>query len=367
MAEKRPLKRENGQTLEFGASDTIPVAAVPGRQVLSPSQITIDQDNYAPTGTSFNFDAADVVRLDFDTGGRAITGFAAWTNGGIKTIVNTSDNYAYLPCEHPDSTAANRILGVCDHILPPKSALQIIYDDTTDRVRVISNPFNPAFLGGGNLRGMYYQVAAASQTAGDWGDFGFNNSGTGASLGTVAGSATVPAGWSAGTGTTAAGVVAVHLAKNLLNFGYFGSSHIVASFFVRVPTLSDGTQTFTVSCGLVPSPSSIVLDVNNSVVFKYSHGLNSGKWLAVSRDNAGAETTADTGVTVATTAADLLTVCIDKARSEARYYVNGVMVARITGNMPSAAAVGSRAAIIKTVGTTARTLAISNILAYTVY
>jgi hypothetical protein len=363
MAEAKPLKRDTGRTMEFSASDTIPAANLPARVVISPSQITADQDNYSPT----DWATADTVRLDFDANGRAITGLAAWTNGGVKTLVNISDNYGYLPCEHPDSTAANRIAGVCDHILPPKSAVQIVYDDTTDRVRVVSNPFNPAFLGGGNLRGMYYQVSAASQTAADWGDFAFNISGTGATLTTVSGSATIPAGWSSSTGTTAAGAVSVYFAKNLANFAFFGASHIVASFFVRVPTLSDGAQTFSVSCGLVNGPSSVALDVNNSVVFKYSHGLNSGKWLAVSRDNAGAETTADTGVTVATTAADLLTISIDKARSEARYYINGVMVARITGNMPNSVMAGCRATIVKTLGTTARTLAISNLSAFTVY
>jgi len=363
MAEKRPLKRENGQTLEFGASDTIPATSVPGRVTISPSQITGDQDNYSPTGWA----DADVVRLDFDTGGRAITGFAAWTNGRTKTLLNISANYGYLPGEHPDSSAANRTIGTSDQILQPYSAIVIEYDSSSSRIRVLSNNFNPAFLGYGNLRGNFYRQSAASLTAGDWGDIAFATTGTGAALGTGVATATQPGGWQLSTGTTAAGAVTLYFAKNILNPAFFGSSHIVASFMLRMPTLSDGSQTYTTSVGLIPTPTSVVLNVNNSVVVKYSHGLNSGKFLAVCRDNAGAESTADTGITVAADTAYNITICFDKARSEARFYIDGVFVARITGNIPSAVAVGQRAFIIKSVGTTARTAIVSTTSYLTVY
>jgi hypothetical protein len=358
MAEAKPLKAGSTGFEQFLSTDTIPATALPARSTISPSQITSDQDNYSPTGWA----DADVVRLDFDTGGRAITGFAAWTNGRPKVLLNISGNYGYIPAEHPDSTAANRAIGTADHIIPPYGSLTIEYDGTSSRVRVVSTMFNAAVLGFGNLRGHYYYASAASATAGDWGDFAFNQSGTGAALGTAASTATQAGGWQLAAGTTTTGACAIFFAKNLLNPAFFGAAHLIVSFYIRIPTLSDGTQTFTTSVGLVPTPSSAALDVNNSVVVKYSSGLNSGKFLAVSRDNAGAETTADTGITVAADTGYVVTVCIDKARSEARYYIDGVFVARITANIPASAATGQRAVIVKSAGTTSRTLVVASLM-----
>ena len=113
MAEAKPIKQAAGGFAEFSATDTVPAANMPAVSVISPSQITSDQDDYSPT----DWATADVVRRNFDTGGRAITGFAAWTNARQKTIINTSANFGYIPCEHPDSTAANRVIGICDHIV----------------------------------------------------------------------------------------------------------------------------------------------------------------------------------------------------------------------------------------------------------
>lgn len=361
MPEAKPIKAGSTGLEQFTSTDTIPATALPARVTISPSQVTADQDNYAPTG----WDTADVVRLDFDTNGRAITGFAAWTNGRAKILVNISGNYGYVPAEHPDSTAANRAIGTVDHIIAPYGAVVIEYDDTTDRVRVVSNTFNPALLGIGNLRGVYYQQAGGSTTAADWGDFAFAVSG--GSLGTTIATSTTTGGWSLSTGTGTTGAISVYFSKNLVSPAFSGTSHLIASFYLRIPTLSDGTQTFSVSVGIIPTPSSVALDVNNSCHFKYSHGLNGGKWLAVNRNNAGTETTADTGITVATGTANLLTVCIDKALSEARYYIDGVLVATISGSMPSGAAVGPRAAIIKSAGTTARTIVLSNFMFSAVY
>ena len=73
MAERKLLKCDSAGIQEFSATDTVPASVMPSPAVISPSQITSDQDNYSPTGWA----DADVVRLDFDTGGRAITGFAA--------------------------------------------------------------------------------------------------------------------------------------------------------------------------------------------------------------------------------------------------------------------------------------------------
>lgn len=348
---------------QLPATDTFPATSLPARVTISPAQITSDQDDYNPT----DWADADVVRLDFDTGGRGITGFEAWTNGRVKTLFNTTGNFGYIVCEGPDSSAANRVIGPSDYIIAPYGSLIIAYDSTESRTRVIYNSFNPAFLGLGNLRGHYYFQSAGSATAADWGDFAFATSGSGSTLSTVAGTATQAGGWSLSPGTTTTGACSAYFAKNLLNPTFYGSAHLTVCFYVRIPVASDGTNTFTTSVGLVPSPSSVTLNVNNSLVVKYSHGLNSGKFLAVSRDNSGSETTADTGVTVTADVGYLITICIDKALSEARYYIDGVFVARITANLPSAVATGQRAAVVKSAGTTARVFVLASFMYSSVF
>lgn len=347
MAETKPLKADATGLAQFGSTDTFPATSLPARLTISPSQLTGDQDNYNPT----DWATADVVRLNFDTGGRAITGLTAWTNGRQKVLLNTTANFGYIACEHPDSNAANRVLGVCDHIIAPYGTLLIEYDATSSRTRVIGNSFSVSSPGVGNLRGHYYNLPVGSVTAADWGDFGF----AGSSLAATAGTAALPGGWTIGTASSASGATSIYAAKNVLNPSFFGSAHMVFSTSVYFPTLSDGTQTYTFSFGLVPSPSSTTLAVNNSVCIRYSSGVNSGKFEGFCRDNAGTESTVDLGTTVAANTLYALTVCFDKARSEARFYVDGVMAGRVAANVPNAVATGGRAVIVKSAGTTART------------
>ena len=362
MAEKRPLKRESGITKEFDATDTFPATSLPARVTISPSQITSDQDNYSPT----DWATADIVRLNFDTGGRAITSFAAWTNGRQKTLFNISGNYGYLPCEHPDGTAANRVMGACDHIIAPYGAVLIEYDGTSSRVRVLTNTFNPASIGYGNLRGHYYNLRPGSTTAGDWGDFAFAvaNSGTTTA---IAGASGLPGGVGIGTSTSTNAASNLYFGKNILNPMFFGAQHVVASCFVYFPTLSDGTNTYVFSFGLIPSPSSTTLAVNNSVCIRYGSAVNSGKFEGFSRATGGGEAVVDTGITVAANTQYLLTVCFDKAISEARFYVDGVFCGRVTGSMPNGVAVGERAIIVKSAGATARSAVVAAMMLSTIY
>lgn len=349
MAEAKLLKAGSGSSdfAQFGSTDTIPAANLPAASVISPSQITSDQDNYSPTG----WDAADIVRLDFDTNGRAITGFTSWTNGQRKRLVNISANYGYIPCEHPDSTAGNRVVGICDYIIEPYGTLVLEYDSTGSRVRIVASSFNPAALAF-STKGHFYQVCPGATLGSDWGSIAFGISG--GNNGTNVPTATLPGAWEINTSTSATGAASLYLPKTINNAIFFGSCHIVSSCWMYFTTLSDGTETYTFSHGLIPTASSTTLNVNNSVTIQYTHGTNSGKFLGVSRDNSGAQSTVDLGTTVATNTPYLLTICYDKARSEARFYVNGAYAGRVTGNMPNAVATGDRTIIVKSAGTTSR-------------
>ena len=53
-------------------------------------------------------------------------------------------------------------------------------------------------------------------------------------------------------------------------------------------------------------------------------------------------------------------VCIDKARSEARFYINNEFAGKITADLPNAVVCGPRFNIVKSVGTTARDIFVHN-------
>jgi hypothetical protein len=347
-----------------GAGSTFTFDALSGSA--SPSQITSDQDNYNPTSWS----TATTIRVSGNATIRAITGFSALADGTLRRLVNVGTYALYVPSNHPDSDAANRVAGSKDYIIPPNGGiLEMYYDATTDLWRVIEQGFDASNMIESGVSGHFYQASVGSTTGADWGHIGFGIA-SGAN-GQTAPTSTLPAGWSINTSTSASGAASLFYPKSAANSVESGSAHIVTSFAVYFSTLSDGIQTYTFSGGIVPTATSTTLNVNNSVTVQYTNGTNSGKWLLVSRDNAGTQSTADLGVTVAANTVYIITVTLDKARSEARAYVTPVgsatSSARVTGNMPSATDSGARVIQVKSAGTTSREAVISNFIHYTVY
>lgn len=325
--------------------------------VISPSQITSDQDDYSPTG----WDDATTVRISFDSDINAITSFNSATDGERKILRNVGTNFGYIPGQHPDGTAANRVKAASDVFVEPGGSVEIEYDGTDSRWYVTNNTFDPSR----NVKGHWYFESVGATTGADHQNLGFGLSG-GANATSTA-TATLPGAWEINTSTSGTGVATLFLSKTVLNQFYYTSSHLVTSCWVYIPTLSTGTQTYTFQFGFVPSPNSTTLAVNNSIGIRYSDGINSGKWEGFSRGNAGAESTVDLGTTVATNTMYLLTICYDKSGTEARFYLNGEYAGRVTANLPNAVAAGVRAGIFKSVGTTSRTAQIASIKAYSVY
>jgi len=328
---------------QFGATDTIPAGNLPAKSVISPAQITADQDNYAPTGWA----DADVVRLDFDTGGWAITGFLAWTNGSVKRLLNISANYGYIPAGSANSSAGNRVAGVCDHIIPPFGCVDIAYDSTTSIVRVVYNSFNPLSP---YFRGIYHSVCPGATLGGDWAQVGFGISG--GNNATVAPTSVLPGTWEINTSTSATGASSLYLPKGANTPIRFGTAHLISIAYVYFTTLSDGTNTYTFTTGLTASNNGTSATASNSAIIRYTHGSNSGKFEGVCI--AGTTGTVDLGITVAANTAYVLAVCVDKARAEVRFYIDGVLSGVITSPVPAAVACGDRTLINKSVGTTSR-------------
>lgn len=98
---------------------------------ISPTQITSDQNNYAPTG----FSTASRIRLTSDTN-RTITGLAGGTDG--LTIIlenaNASSGDITLSSQNVASSAANRFQFPHDIILKaPAGRVELEYDGTRQR------------------------------------------------------------------------------------------------------------------------------------------------------------------------------------------------------------------------------------------
>lgn len=332
----------DGQQIYADASQTAGLRW--GPVIISPSQLTADQDNFSPT----NWAKARFVRLDADTGFRAITSFAATYDGDLKTIINTSGNCVYIPGEHPDGTAANRAAVTHDYILYGGHSADIFYDGTSARWRILTPQESPI-----GKPALSYSWSAGSATTGDYGNFSFTSTGTGASFATQSPGSGILASGNMDTGTTSTGGTTAYFTKGTTDAALFGSAHMAANFLTTFLTASDATNDFTLYYAIDDASSTIALN-NNSVGIRYNYNVNGGKWQGFSRDNAGSETTVDLGVTASTSTTYNLRVEIDKARSEARFYIDGVMRGRVTGNMPNAVGAGAHATILKSVGTASR-------------
>lgn len=317
---------------------------------ISPSSITGDQDNWNPTG----LDDATTIRVSGDATIRAITSIVAPTQTykpQTKILINVGTSPIYFPSEHPDGTAANRFTNSEDYILFPQKAMTINYDITSSRWRI---------LDGGNAvtnNTVYYDHNPGTVTSGDIGQMTFLTIGTGTNTATAS-TTTLPASMLYSTASSATAGFMGYFSKSVVTYSAFGTGHNWAEATVSIPTLSTGSETFFAYLQLTATPSSTTAEVNNSCGIRYNEAVNGGRWQLYTQDNAGAESTADLGVTVATATLYKLRIEIDKAKTEVRAYINDAYAGRVTGNMPNSVVMGSRTLLVKTVGTTERTMAV---------
>lgn len=111
---------------------------------ISPSQITSDQNDYAPTG----FSTAGVLRLSTDAS-RNLTGLAGGSDGRVILIHNVGGFSLVLKDENASSTAGNRFALNSDVTLNTDQSTMLQYDSTSSRWRVIGGTGGGS--GGGDL------------------------------------------------------------------------------------------------------------------------------------------------------------------------------------------------------------------------
>ena len=316
--------------------------------VINPSQLTAWQNNYAPTGIVPNC----IIRVDADTSYPFITGIdsTGFSDGNTVTIVNDGSNVFGLKTNSSSSTAANRFSFAEDGedaILLPNSAAVLQYDTAASRWRLLnreilrSNVWREGFVG--RYRNDFLQRINDSVLS-------YWTSGSGAShnmnqfngrFGVV----------DHNTGTTSTGTAYLYGGDgsfpNWMTKGHIG---LWWEWCIRFEDLSDGTNRYGINVGFIDS-----FNYNghaDAVMFRYRDDVNSGKW-QLSCYSAVAETTADSGITVAADTWYRLRAVIYKS-DLAEFFINGVSVGTVTSNLPINRDFGFGMIMTKAAGTTNR-------------
>lgn len=296
--------------------------------VISPAQLTADQDNYAPT----NWATSSIMRLDGDTSFRSITGLgdATQTDGMVITVRNISANAILLKDASTNpaasSTAANRFdFNGYDIPIFPKTEIDIKYDSTLARWILLS--YGSTLVIPPERFGMYFKHA-------------FWNNLFGLSVSTPSGGSLSDVGAAAGL----FGARQMSLGTTTTGFGMWkpGSNSIIllgnnwywrVDWIIKVVALSDGTNTYILRSGFLDADNA---EPTDGVYFRYTHSVNSGNWVLVARSN-GTETVSNTSTAVQTSSFVRLTVIVNPAGTLAEYFINGVSVGTIATNIPTGA------------------------------
>lgn len=311
---------------------------------------------------------------------------------GIPEIVQTvaNDTYTTTATLGINGLSLNAALALASLTADPGSPSDgwILYRSDTDAFRgrvngAWVNLLTDAFFGGATSIGttvdpindqllIYDASASAIKKVGieallaqlSWwkieSDFAFDDEkftqvatgGGGAGSSVIDGENSHPGIYQLSTGTTSAGAAGQRSALTGLKLGG-GEFRFVS--IIRIPTLSDGTETFTVRVGFGDSGSA---DGTDAVFFRYTHSVNSGQWVLVARDN-GSETTSNTSSAPVANTWYRMEIVINAAGTSASFYIDGAAVGSALTALPTGATetLGVLAgSIVKSAGTTARTL-----------
>lgn len=151
------------------------------------------------------------------------------------------------------------------------------------------------------------------------------------------------------TGTDTTGKAGVFSQNGVI---LLGRGQAFYETMVRIPVVSDATDTFTYRAGFIDNTGG---ESTDGVFFRYVHSENSGRWTLVARSN-NTETTADSGITMTAASWYKLRIEVNPAGTLASFYINGVLVGTIATNIPTASGriTGVGNVIVKSAGTTNR-------------
>jgi len=157
-------------------------------------------------------------------------------------------------------------------------------------------------------------------------------------------------------GTTTTGRGAIGAGGSGITQMLFGNGALTYETAVfLIDAVSDGTDTYSIFLGFNDSVGTTGTD---AIMFRYTHSVNSGKWECVTRSN-GAETAADSGITVTTTTWYKLGITVNAAGTSVAFSINGSVVATNVATIPTGTGRQTTPwhSITKSAGTNARRLA----------
>lgn len=131
------------------------------------------------------------------------------------------------------------------------------------------------------------------------------------------------------TGTNTEGKCAVSTSLQLI----LGGGILTLEWSMQVPVLSAATDIFRVYAGMTDTLNAAP---TNGICFEYSHGTNSGKWVANVKHALAAAQALDTGITVDTNP-HTFKIIVNANASQVDFYIDGALVAthNTAGNIPS--------------------------------
>ena len=298
---------------------------------VSPSQITADQNNYAPS----SWNVVGIVRLDANNSMPQITGWgdASQADGWTVRLRNVGSNTILLKDAFTNkaasSTAANRFdFGGYDYPLFPKNEIALEYDGTLARwITIDPHPF----IIPSPLLGYYYVtdfnvLVSTDGLVSTAASGGSNSSGVVAATAGHTGNVRMTLGTSAtGSGSLFGSSQAILLANN-----WYWRYDIIVKF----NNLSDGTNTYTIRFGWIDSTTA---ESTDGVFFRYTHSVNSGKWVLVARSNSTETAVNATNTAVAASQFYRLTIIVNPAGNSAEFFQDGTYLGEVTTNIPTGA------------------------------
>jgi hypothetical protein len=242
-----------------------------------------------------------------------------------STWFNTTDNKLFVCQDSTDGAAVWR------QVMDASKNLSDLADADASRINMS--------VGYGSRRNRFETgshfvgVAGANGVAVPGMEAYMSFSGTAAGIGVITNVPGTVGVWSLDLGTTTTGRAAIAAVASVTNVGFRlgeGRARFLARAAIHV--LSNGTETYTTRVGFIDNGASESAD---GAFFRYTHGSNGGMWEAVTRTN-NAETSSNTGVTPVADLFQLFEVDVNAAGTSVDFKIDGVIVATITTNIPTA-------------------------------
>lgn len=302
-------------------------------------------------GTTQLFQITSTGTVSAKTTTNSTSGFVVQNAGNASQFtVDTSNSRVYVGPTAGDTTGTLLVVGNKTNAGDPTGvAGAIYYNASSQSFRCYQNGAWEECIR--RARTSYYVYSDFTSEGADT-QFSFDSTGTGANISSSVsgGIPGHPGVIQFQTGTTATGASSVGSMAQLRlgNGDAYGFESVL-----RVPTLSDGTETFTIRSGFIDTD---MAESTDGCFFRYTDATNGGRWQGVCRSN-NAETACDTGITVGANAWYRLNVKVNAAGNSADFQTDGTSRCQVTTNIPTAnfRHTGYGTHIVKSAGTTSRT------------